>query len=342
LVVDGHDTAFEVLFDRHVADALWFAKETLGSWAEAEDAVRHSFAAAHAYLAARGDDVEFAPWLHTILANHCLSMLQARSRTSSAPAGEAAVVDLEEWRQRRKLLGVALPAAAASAPLRDSVMAACGIGTTAAAAGGAPLLAGTVAKVAVVAVLAGTAGVAGDRASNHAPPPERRDVAAVAEPSAAAARPSAVAGHGPARQASGRGQRLAEPKAREPAEPRRRRGGTGNGLTPRAQAQVEQPQPRGSAPPAVGGDPIPITRAPAEPVTTAVPEALSLGQSTLGDVGDLVATAPAVVDGALGAESPTAGALSEIGDDLDVTAGEVPVDVPALSPRGSGAAAKKK
>jgi hypothetical protein len=78
LVLDGDHEAFEVLFHRHVADAVWFARDVLGSWAEAEEAVRHSFAAAHAYLASRDREIEFAPWLHTILSNHCLSMLQAR------------------------------------------------------------------------------------------------------------------------------------------------------------------------------------------------------------------------------------------------------------------------
>lgn len=160
----GQDAAFELLFDRHVADAVWFAREVLGTWWEAEEAVRHSFAAAHAYLAARGREVEFQPWLHTIVANHCLSMLQARTPGPGERVDTAAVVDLEEWRRRRKRLAASAPFAP-SAGLHDSVMTACGIGaaTTTAAA---PLLGATAAKVAIVAVLAGTAGVAGNVVSD--------------------------------------------------------------------------------------------------------------------------------------------------------------------------------
>jgi hypothetical protein len=164
-VLAGDEIAFDVLFERHVADALWLAHGALGSWDEAHDAVGHAFAAARAYLAAPGDDVEFAPWLHTILANHCLSMIQARTPGPRRRERQENVVDLDAWRARRRL-GVSLPLVPA-AGLRESVLAACGIGTSAAAAG-PPLLAGTVAKVAAVVVLAaGGAGaaveVAGER-----------------------------------------------------------------------------------------------------------------------------------------------------------------------------------
>jgi hypothetical protein len=164
LILNGNDEAFEVLFERHVADSLSYAREVLGSWGEAEEAVRHSFAAAHAYLETRGRETEFLPWLQTILGNHCLSMVQARTPGPgpTRQAEKSNVVDLGEWRLRRKLMGISLPIPA-GAGLRESLMAACGIGGGAAAvAGGAPLLGGTLAKLAVVAVLAGGAGVAGN------------------------------------------------------------------------------------------------------------------------------------------------------------------------------------
>lgn len=176
LVIDGDDTAFELLYARHVAEALAFADGLLGSREEAEEAVRHSFAAAHAYLAGGGRRTAFEPWLYTILDNHCLSVLQRRAggaevygeaATPYPAAGEesATVVDLDEWRRKRKLIGAGLPIAP-SAGFHDSVMTACGIGTGTAAAA-APLLGGTLAKVAVVALLAGGAGVAGDVASDN-------------------------------------------------------------------------------------------------------------------------------------------------------------------------------
>ena len=191
LVLDGDDEAFEVLFDRHVADAIWFARDVLGSWGDAEEAVRHSFAAAHAYLASRDREIDFAPWLHTILSNHCLSMLQARG---PQPDELARVVDLDEWRRQRKRLGVAAPAVGMG--LRDSVMTACGIGTGSAAAG-APLLGGTVAKLAVVAVLAGGAGAVGQAAPEQ-DRPARGEVAQV-DRGGAAATPSSVGDDGSAR-----------------------------------------------------------------------------------------------------------------------------------------------
>ncbi|MDP9135063.1 MAG: hypothetical protein M3N56_09590, partial [Actinomycetota bacterium] len=162
LVIGGDDMAFELLYARHVADALAFADGLLGSREDAEQAVRHSFAAAHAYLADGGRKTAFEPWLYTILDNHCLSVLQRRRGNEEPVEGElATVVDIEEWRRKRKSMGAVLPIAP-SAGFHDSVMSACGIGGGAASVAAAPLLGGTLAKVAVVAVLAGGAGVTGN------------------------------------------------------------------------------------------------------------------------------------------------------------------------------------
>jgi hypothetical protein len=170
LVIDGDDMAFELLYARHVADALAFADGLLGSREEAEQAVRHSFAAAHAYLADGGRKTAFEPWLYTILDNHCLSVLQRRRGDAEPREGQiASVVDIEEWRRKRKLMG-GVPPVAASAGFHDSVMTACGIGGGAASVAAAPLLGGTLAKVAVVAVLAGGAGVAGNAVSDRGGP----------------------------------------------------------------------------------------------------------------------------------------------------------------------------
>jgi hypothetical protein len=273
-VLAGDDAAFEALFDRHVGDALWFAREALGSWGEAEEAVRHSFAAAHAYLASRDREVEFAPWLHTILGNHCLSMLQARGPQPDGEGSQplAKVVDLDEWRRRRGRLGAVAVPVGLSAGLRDSVLAACGIGAGAtaggaAAVGGGSLLGGTLAKVAVVAVLAGGVGAAGGAVS------ERGDAGAGGEASAARDRAALVAdGAAPAATAPGlggvafpvdsmrgrwvdRGSRGARSPDgagrswRSPAELERRRGGAAPG-------EPGAPAPRTDGP-GVGGGPGP-------------------------------------------------------------------------------------
>jgi hypothetical protein len=181
LVVGGDDMAFELLYARHVADALAFANGLLGSREEAEQAVRHSFAAAHAYLAGGGREIAFEPWLYTILDNHCLAVLQQRRGVAEAPDGEVAtVVDLEQWRHKRKLMGAASPVAP-SAGFHDSVMTACGIGGGAATAA-APVLGGTLAKVAVVVLLAGGAGVAGNAASDRGGPVEAQVAQSPAAP----------------------------------------------------------------------------------------------------------------------------------------------------------------
>ncbi|HEX2071271.1 MAG TPA: sigma factor [Thermoleophilaceae bacterium] len=188
-VIDGDDTAFELLYARHVADALAFAAGVLGSQEEAEEAVRHSFAAAHAYLAGGGRRTAFEPWLYAILENHCLSELKRRAPEPDGPERLATVVDLDDWRRRRKLIGVGLPFVP-SAAFHDSVMSACGIGAGTAAAA-TPLLGGTLAKVAVVAVLAGGAGVAGTTASDGGDTGSDRAASGSARPLDIEDRPSA-------------------------------------------------------------------------------------------------------------------------------------------------------
>jgi len=330
LVLDGDDEAFEVLFDRHVADAVWFARDVLGSWGEAEEAVRHSFAAARAYMASRDRDIDFAPWLHTILSNHCLSMLQARG---PAPGGgRAAVVDLDKWRRQRKRLGLTAPVAA-SAGLRDSVMAACGIGT-AATATSAPLIGGTLAKLTIVALLAGGAGgVAGQAVPEDQAPAAGRGAVAV-EP--AGADVTAWAG-GPASAAPGTVPRS-----------------TGFQLRTKRAAPVTSPRPPPApkATPPVAGAPktetpttqeraapgggSPVASAPAVPVDRVVHASPAAGSPLRGavqGVTDLVggrAPAPTAV-------LPAPVDLPAIGDDLRVTTDRLTADVRALLSHGTNA-----
>jgi hypothetical protein len=351
LVLGGDDDAFEILFDRHVADAVWFARDVLGSWGEAEEAVRHSFAAAHAYLASRDRNIEFGPWLHTILSNHCLSMLQARGR---GPA-TADVVDLERWRRRKRgRLGLALPFAP-SAALHDGVMSACGIGAGAATAGSAPLLGGTLAKVAVVALLAGGAGVTGQQlASEPRPPPER---AAVAETGVAASgdaspdlgllaaplgtRAESRSGQ-PRRWALVRGRAPGAPRSRAPADP----APDGDAPAHRAEPVAGAPAPASpgqSVPPAVdtpiASRPSIGAGPPAQAVNDVSTTVAAPVRTTLQGVGDAVRSHLPVVGDSTTPPPPTPapGVLTGIGDDLQVTADKLTSDVRSVLSNGSNA-----
>ena len=75
----GNDAAFEVVFERHGAAILSFCRHMLGSQEEAEDAVQHTFAAAHRDLQRGGErEIALKPWLFAIARNRCLSLLRAR------------------------------------------------------------------------------------------------------------------------------------------------------------------------------------------------------------------------------------------------------------------------
>lgn len=75
----GNAAAFEVAFERHAPAILGFCRHMLGSPEEAEDAVQHTFAAAHRDLLRDSDrEITLKPWLFTIARNRCLSMLRAR------------------------------------------------------------------------------------------------------------------------------------------------------------------------------------------------------------------------------------------------------------------------
>jgi hypothetical protein len=335
-VLEGNDEAFEVLFERHVADSLWHAREVLGSWGDAEEAVRHSFAAAHAYLETRGGETEFVPWLHTILGNHCLSMLQARAPSPARHADDANVVDLGEWRLRRKLFGIALPIAP-SAALRDSVMAACGIGAGAGAAAtaGVPLLGGTLASLAAVAVLAGGIGVAGHVAPDRVAAVDSGIRTPVERVAGVASEPRRVShdrgGGGSRREPAGRSsdsRRVTRPKAETPGPGVRERDAR------RDRAAVER-SPSESAPampvqaPSVPPLPGPITATP-----VAIPPPVD---STLQRVIDVVKAKLPATGAVTDVRLPDAVAPAPIGDDSGVTPTEPPAETGALPEQGTEA-----
>jgi RNA polymerase sigma factor (sigma-70 family) len=80
----GDVVAFEVLYDRYSAGILGFCRHMLGSLADAEDAVQHTFIAAHADIHRHGRrELHVKAWLYTIARNRCLSMLRARRELPS-------------------------------------------------------------------------------------------------------------------------------------------------------------------------------------------------------------------------------------------------------------------
>jgi RNA polymerase sigma factor (sigma-70 family) len=108
-VRNGETAAFEVLYDRYSGGILGFCRHMLGSVADAEDAVQHTFIAAHQDIQ-RHDrrDLHVKAWLYTIARNRCLSMLRARREQPSADAAEVVtdnlVHDIESREDLRALL----------------------------------------------------------------------------------------------------------------------------------------------------------------------------------------------------------------------------------------------
>src|SRR3954466_4094760 len=78
LVRAGESCAFEALYDPYTPGLLSYCRHLLGSLDEAEDAVQHTFLAAHRALLADDRPIHLKAWLYAIARNRCLSMLRAR------------------------------------------------------------------------------------------------------------------------------------------------------------------------------------------------------------------------------------------------------------------------
>jgi RNA polymerase sigma factor (sigma-70 family) len=78
LVRAGSERAFEALFDRHHRGLLAFCRHMLGSPADAEDAVQHTFLAAYSDLLRSEKPIVLRPWLYAIARNRCVSVLRDR------------------------------------------------------------------------------------------------------------------------------------------------------------------------------------------------------------------------------------------------------------------------
>jgi RNA polymerase sigma factor (sigma-70 family) len=98
----GDAAAFEVLYDRYSGGILGFCRHMLGSLPDAEDAVQHTFIAAHGDIQRHGRrELHVKAWLYTIARNRCLSMLRARREQPSDDGLEMATAGLSEDVEQR-------------------------------------------------------------------------------------------------------------------------------------------------------------------------------------------------------------------------------------------------
>ena len=76
LMREGHDRAFEVLFNRYQSRLLAFCRHMVGSPQDAEDVLQEVFVAAHAAILADSRPINARPWLYRIARNRCLNHLR--------------------------------------------------------------------------------------------------------------------------------------------------------------------------------------------------------------------------------------------------------------------------
>ena len=76
LIRDGHEHAFEALFDRYHSRLLAFCRNMLRSTEDAEDVLQEVFVKAHAAMLADERPINARPWLYRIARNRCLNHLR--------------------------------------------------------------------------------------------------------------------------------------------------------------------------------------------------------------------------------------------------------------------------
>src|SRR4051794_9140268 len=111
LVRDGDRNAFEELYDRYTPGLLAYCRHLLGTLDEAEDAVQHTFLAAHRALLADDRTIHLKAWLYAIARNRCLSMLRARrervafdEELEALPSTAGLAAEVEEREDLRAVL----------------------------------------------------------------------------------------------------------------------------------------------------------------------------------------------------------------------------------------------
>jgi len=76
LIRDGHEHAFEVLFERYHSRLLAFCRHMLRSQEDAEDVLQEVFVKAHGAMLADERHINARPWLYRIARNRCLNHLR--------------------------------------------------------------------------------------------------------------------------------------------------------------------------------------------------------------------------------------------------------------------------
>ena len=111
LVRAGEPAAFEELYDRYTPGLLSYCRHLLGSLDEAEDAVQHTFLAAHRALLRDDREIHLKAWLYAIARNRCLSMLRARrerlgfdDEMEGIPSTAGLAIEVEQREDLRDLL----------------------------------------------------------------------------------------------------------------------------------------------------------------------------------------------------------------------------------------------
>ena len=107
-VRSGSVPAFEALFRRHHRALHAFCRHMLGSSADAEDAVQHTFMAAYADLMRSDRPIALRPWLYTIARHRCVSVLRERRERPVAelpePQGDDLATALDSREELRATL----------------------------------------------------------------------------------------------------------------------------------------------------------------------------------------------------------------------------------------------
>jgi RNA polymerase sigma factor (sigma-70 family) len=111
-VREGDRAAFEEIYERHASGLLSFCRHLLGSLEEAEDAVQHTFLAAHRAMLGDSRELHLKAWLYAIARNRCISMLRGRRERpgledeyESAPSTAGLASEVEQREDLRALLG---------------------------------------------------------------------------------------------------------------------------------------------------------------------------------------------------------------------------------------------
>src|SRR4051795_651827 len=113
LVRAGDAAAFEAIYDRYSRGLVSFCRHLLGSLEEAEDAVQHTFLAAHRAMLGDERELHLKAWLYAIARNKCISMLRARrerlgfddDELELVPSTAGLSAEVEQREDLRALLG---------------------------------------------------------------------------------------------------------------------------------------------------------------------------------------------------------------------------------------------